>query len=164
MYLYQGEELGLPEVADIPDEARQDPVFFRNRGTDVGRDGCRVPLPWTATGTSFGFGRDGAYLPQPGWFGSYAVDVQDVDPRSTLSFYRRAVALRRELQRDEHLEWIAFDDPVVAFRRDACWVSLTNFGSSSVPLPDGSVIIASSELPAMGFLPADTTVWMQQVS
>ena len=68
-YLYQGEELGLPEVADIPDAERQDPTFFRSPGVDVGRDGCRVPLPWTSTGDSFGFGADGAHLPQPSWFG-----------------------------------------------------------------------------------------------
>ena len=69
-YLYQGEELGLHEVADIPDADRQDPSFFRNPGVDIGRDGCRVPIPWTRTGPSFGFGPDAApHLPQPAWFG-----------------------------------------------------------------------------------------------
>ena len=78
-YLYQGEELGLQEVADIPDAERQDPSFFRNRGVEVGRDGCRVPLPWSVEGASFGFGDGGAHLPQPRWFSSYAVEAQDGD-------------------------------------------------------------------------------------
>ncbi len=67
-YLYQGEELGLHEVGDIPDADRQDPAFFRNPGIDVGRDGCRVPIPWTRQGSSFGFGEGGSHLPQPEWF------------------------------------------------------------------------------------------------
>ncbi|WP_241490579.1 glycoside hydrolase family 13 protein [Microbacterium testaceum] len=87
-YLYQGEELGLHEVADIPDADRQDPTFFRSPGIDQGRDGCRVPLPWTEDGPAFGFGANGAHLPQPEWFGTYAVDLQDGDPASTLSLYR----------------------------------------------------------------------------
>jgi len=83
-YLYQGEELGLHEVAEIPDAQRQDPTFFRRRGEDIGRDGCRVPLPWTASGTSFGFGSADPHLPQPAWLGAHAVDVQERDPQSTL--------------------------------------------------------------------------------
>ena len=97
-YVYQGEELGLHEVAAIDDENRQDPTFFRSPGEDIGRDGCRVPLPWTADGSSFGFGDDGAHLPQPAWFADLAVAVQDGDPASTLELYRRALALRHELQ------------------------------------------------------------------
>jgi alpha-glucosidase len=78
-YLYQGEELGLQEVgSEIPDSQRQDPAFFRNKGVEIGRDGCRVPLPWTASGTSFGFGTGGAHLPQPEWFASYSVEAQEL--------------------------------------------------------------------------------------
>ena len=80
-YLFQGEELGLPEVADLPDAERQDPTFFRSPGVDVGRDGCRVPLPWARSGSSFGFGADGAHLPQPSWFGEYSVEAEEVGPR-----------------------------------------------------------------------------------
>ena len=65
-YVYQGEELGLPEVADLPDEVRQDPTFLRTGGAVVGRDGCRVPLPWSGDAPPFGFGPSGTpWLPQP---------------------------------------------------------------------------------------------------
>ncbi|MDR1236975.1 MAG: glycoside hydrolase family 13 protein, partial [Propionibacteriaceae bacterium] len=93
-YLYQGEELGLPEVVDLAASDRQDPTFFRSPGFDIGRDGCRVPIPWQASGSSFGFGADGAHLPQPAWFADYAVSVQDGHPGSTLEFYRQALATR----------------------------------------------------------------------
>ncbi|MDR0365234.1 MAG: glycoside hydrolase family 13 protein, partial [Bifidobacteriaceae bacterium] len=102
-YLYQGEELGLPEVVEIPPEARQDPTFFRSGGTAVGRDGARVPLPWTPSGPSFGFGAGPAHLPQPAWFAEYAASTQAGVPGSTLEFYRQALALRAPLRADEHL-------------------------------------------------------------
>ncbi|MPY11231.1 glycoside hydrolase family 13 protein [Arthrobacter sp. KR32] len=159
-YVYQGEELGLHEVADIADEDRQDPTFFRNTGVDVGRDGCRVPLPWTKDGASFGFGFDGAHLPQPAWFGEYAVEVQEGDPGSHLSFYRRALDLRRELQGDEDFTWedeSAAD--VLHFTRPSGWHSITNFGSAPVDLPAGRVLLSSSPLED-GKLPADTTAWL----
>ena len=85
-YIYQGEELGLPEVTDIPDGARQDPRFFRTKGEYPGRDGCRVPLPWSGTGTGFGFSRTGQgsspagpWLPQPADWGRYSVESQLTD-------------------------------------------------------------------------------------
>ena len=96
-YIYQGDELGLPEVVELPDEARQDPTFRRSGGTAPGRDGCRVPLPWSAAGSSFGFstgGRDGGHaapwLPQPGYWGQYSVASQIGDPGSFLTLYRSA--------------------------------------------------------------------------
>jgi alpha-glucosidase len=161
MYLYQGEELGLPEVSDIPDAAKQDPAFFRDPGGNPGRDGCRVPLPWTPGGTSFGFGPGGAHLPQPQWFAQYAVSNEEADPASTLSFYRRALELRHELQRDEAFEWLDFEDPVVGFQRADGWTSITNFGPSPIPLPAGTVLISSGDLTEPRLLPADTTLWMR---
>ncbi|MCZ2402142.1 alpha-amylase [Paenarthrobacter sp. Z7-10] len=158
-YLYQGEELGLPEVADIPDAARQDPTFFRNQGVDKGRDGCRVPLPWTAEGESFGFGDAGAHLPQPREFGAYSVESQEGDPSSTLELYRAALKLRRQLQTSEELTWISSADSVLHFTRPAGWQSVTNFGTEPIPLPAGTMLISSGPLDA-GLLPADTTVWL----
>lgn len=159
-YLYQGEELGLHEVADIADEHRQDPTFFRNKGVDIGRDGCRVPLPWTAEGTSFGFGSGGAHLPQPEWFGFYAVDSQEADPASSLTFYRRALELRRQLQTGEDFEWVEEVSPeVLHFTRPNGWHCVTNFGSAPVALPSGEVLLSSSPLED-GMLPGDTTVWL----
>jgi Bacterial extracellular solute-binding protein len=106
-YLYQGEELGLHEVPDIPADLLQDPVFSRSRGTEKGRDGCRGPLPWTAGGPSFGFGAGAAHLPQPSWFGSLSVEAQERDPASTLSLYRNALHWRHQLQTAENMEWDA---------------------------------------------------------
>ena len=102
-YIYQGEELGLPEVTDIPADARQDPRFRRSAGQVPGRDGCRVPIPWSRTGTGFGFGRteNGAppaapWLPQPPDWGRYSVESQLGDERSFLSLYQTALRLRRD--------------------------------------------------------------------
>lgn len=158
-YLYQGEELGLQEVSEIPDAARQDPAFFRNRDLEVGRYGCRVPLPWTRTGPSYGFGASGSHLPQPLWFGRYSVEAETNDSESTLSLYRRALALRRRLQRAESLEWIDTGrDDVLRFRRPGGWQVVSNFGTEPFPLPAGRIMLASG--PLTDSLPAETTVWL----
>jgi alpha-glucosidase len=161
-YLYQGEELGLQEVgSEIPDAERQDPAFFRNKGVEIGRDGCRVPLPWTASGNSFGFGPGGAHLPQPEWFTGHSVEIQETQEDSTLSLYRRALALRSTLQTTEVLEWLETGRAdVVAFRRPNGWTSVTNFGTEAFDLPAGEVLVASSPLKANA-LPGATTAWLQ---
>jgi alpha-glucosidase len=160
-YLYQGEELGLPEVADLPPEALQDPTWIRSGGTEKGRDGCRVPLPWTATGPSFGFGPGPAHLPQPELFAELSVERQHADPTSTLSFYRRALAERRRLQTDEALEWATdLPDDVVRFSRPGGWTCVTNFGETPIPLPAGTVVVSSAPLEGDA-LPGDTTVWLE---
>src|SRR5690606_9172170 len=94
-YLYQGEELGLPEAMEIPDEFRQDPTWFRTEGKRYGRDGCRVPLPWEADAPAFGFNDTGAsWLPQPMEWGAYARAAEENDPTSTLSLYKQLLRLR----------------------------------------------------------------------
>ncbi|GGE91147.1 glycoside hydrolase family 13 protein [Mycetocola zhadangensis] len=160
-YLYQGEELGLHEVADIPPDRRQDPAFFRNPGVEIGRDGCRVPLPWTPNRPSFGFGTASAHLPQPDDFASVAVSVQEFDPSSTLALYRRALELRRRLFTEETLEWLDSPRDVVRFRRPNGWEVVMNFGTDEIELPRGTVLLSSSPLPA-GRVPGETTVWLQQ--
>ncbi len=160
-YIYQGEELGLQEVGQLPDAVRQDPIFHRNAGVEVGRDGCRVPLPWEPEGPSFGFGADGSHLPQPAWFRDYAVSTQDTDPASTLNFYRRALALRHDLQGAETLAWRASGSPdVLHFERPNGWQVVANFGTAPVPLPPGDVLVASSPLDG-GVLPGETSVWLR---
>ena len=160
-YLYQGEELGLQEVADIPDAERQDPTFFRNKGVEIGRDGCRVPLPWAAEGSSFGFGDGGAHLPQPAWFGRYAVAAEDGVEGSTLEFYRQALKLRRELQTSEELQWHTTASPAVLhFSRPGGWQTVTNFGNEPAPLPAGTVLLSSGPL-EKNLLPGSTTVWLR---
>jgi alpha-glucosidase len=159
-YLYQGEELGLHEVADIPAECIQDPAFVRSGGAEKGRDGCRVPLPWRNEGPSFGFGSGAAHLPQPPWFGPLSVQAQERNPASTLALYRLALGWRRQLQAAESLEWMpAASAQVLHLRRPGGWQSVTNFGPSAVPLPPGTVIVASGPLDH-GQLPADTTAWV----
>ena len=160
VYLYQGEELGLHEVADIPAEQIADPAFLRSGGAEKGRDGCRVPLPWTADGPSFGFGTEPAHLPQPAWFGPLSVQAQEHDPASTLALYRQALSWRRKLQAAESLEGIpGTNGQVLHFGRPGGWRSVTNFGPRPVPVPRGTVVVASSPLQD-GLLPADTTAWI----
>ncbi len=160
-YVYQGEELGLQEVADIPEAERQDPTFFRSPGADIGRDGCRVPIPWTESGSSFGFGEGGSHLPQPEWFGAMSVEAQEDDPASTLNLYRRALHLRDELQTAEELAWIDTGrDDVLAFARPNGWTVVTNFGDEPAELPTGEILLASAEL-AGDRLPGATTVWLR---
>jgi alpha-glucosidase len=159
-YLYQGEELGLHEVADIPAERIQDPAFLRSGGAEKGRDGCRVPLPWRTDGPSFGFGTGVAHLPQPAWFGPLSVEAQEHDPASTLTLYRRALRWRRKLQAAESLEWMPdTNGQVLHFARPGGWRSVTNFGPRAVPLPYGTVVVTSAPLEE-GLLPADTTAWI----
>jgi alpha-glucosidase len=160
-YLYQGEELGLPEVSQLPPERKQDPSYLRDPQATAGRDGCRVPLPWTTAGASFGFGTGAAHLPQPTWFAQYAVEREETDPDSTLSFYRRALSLRRDLVRDESFAWIDDEGPVMSFRRSEGWASFTNFGTEAVPLPDGELIVASHPVNDPTTLEPDTTAWLQ---
>jgi alpha-glucosidase len=160
-YLYQGEELGLHEVAEISPEQRQDPAFFRGGEFDgLGRDGCRVPLPWTADGSSFGFGADGAHLPQPAWFAEYAVDVEAADPSSTLSLYREALRLRHRLQTAESLEWIETGRvDVLRFARPNGWQVVTNFGAEPFDLgADASAVVLGPV--DGGALPGESTVWI----
>ncbi|MFH8252007.1 glycoside hydrolase family 13 protein [Microbacterium sp. B2969] len=159
-YLYQGEELGLQEFGEIPDSERQDPAFFRDKGVQIGRDGCRVPLPWTIDGPSFGFGVGGSHLPQPEWFSGSSVEAQDGVAGSTLELYRQALALRAELQTGEKLEWLpSVDASVLHFARPNGWQSVTNFGAQPVALPAGTVLLSSGPLDGE-MLPGNTTAWL----
>ncbi|TXK18549.1 glycoside hydrolase family 13 protein [Homoserinibacter sp. GY 40078] len=160
-YLYQGEELGLPEVIDLPDSARQDPSFFRTAGKMYGRDGCRVPIPWEASAPATGFSPTGSsWLPQPDGWADYARDAQAGVPGSTLELYRSALTARREhALGDGELSWLpSSDEAVLAFRNGEVTV-VANTGSAPVPMPVGRVIVASGPV-SEGELPADTTVWL----
>ncbi|WP_029146546.1 glycoside hydrolase family 13 protein [Microbacterium luticocti] len=161
-YLYQGEELGLPEVIDIPDDARQDPTWFRTGGERYGRDGCRVPLPWTADGPSYGFNTTGAsWLPQPAEWAHLARDVEARDEASTLSLYTRLLAERRARALGAgSLVWMPdAGADVVAFRNGNVTV-IANLGDRPVPLPAGRVIVSSEPLES-DTVPRDVTVWIE---
>lgn len=161
-YLYQGEELGLPEVIDLPDDARQDPTWFRTGGERYGRDGCRVPIPWESDAPNYGFGPAGdPWLPQPAQWGELARDRQRGVDDSTLSLYEAALRLRRAHSLgDGTLEWLpGLPESVVAFRNGDV-VVVANAGSAPVELPEGDVLLASEALAGRS-LPADTTAWLR---
>lgn len=161
-YLFQGEELGLPEVIELDDHVRQDPTWFRTGGERYGRDGCRVPIPWSGADPAYGFSPTGAsWLPQPAEWAELARDAQVGDEASTLSLYRTLLAARRARRLGAGtLEWLdGFDDAVLAFRNGAVTV-VANMGEQPVALPDGIVIASSGPLGGSRTLPADTTAWL----
>ncbi len=201
VYIYQGEELGLFEVATIPWDRLEDPQARRTAHGDAvkGRDGCRVPLPWSASDKpaparwdeTFGDGATGSFgfsapvagvprtdapsaphLPQPLWYADFAADVQEADPSSMLSFYRRVLALRSELLAptgDLSLTWMepealgAQPDQVIAFERPCAdgktLACVVNFGATDVPAPAGQLLVASGDLAPDGSIPTDTAAW-----
>ena len=165
-YLYQGEELGLPEVIALPPESRQDPTWFRTDGERYGRDGCRVPIPWSADAPGYGFSPTGeAWLPQPAEWAQLARDVQEDDPESTLWLYRTLLATRRaENLGAGELEWLdGYGEDVLAFRVSTGAAGsvtvLANAGSTPAPLPAGTVLVASAPFDGTD-LPVDVAVWI----
>ncbi|MGQ0480844.1 MAG: glycoside hydrolase family 13 protein [Pseudonocardia sp.] len=174
-YLYQGEELGLPEHTTLPDEVRQDPTWLRNGGTVAGRDGCRVPIPWEAGVPTFGFSTGGrGWLPQPAGYARYAADIQRGDPASTLELYRRMLRLRRAFRLGESgLSWAdgvcgggGAGDDVLAFRLDGPGgpvLVVANLGPGPCRLPAevGRVVLATADLGPSGGVPTDATVWVR---
>jgi len=166
LYIYQGDELGLPEVEDLPRHVLQDPMHFRSGGIDPGRDGCRVPLPWTREGTSLGFSPNDApaapWLPQPLAFARLSVEAQEGDPSSMLSLYRQALYLRRHLPqlRAGRFAWLEQPDGILAFTRGDTFACLTNFTDDLWQLPPGEVLCFSDALQD-GLLPRDACVWLR---
>ncbi|WP_084104477.1 alpha-amylase family glycosyl hydrolase [Demequina sp. NBRC 110056] len=158
-YLFQGEELGLPEVLDIPADRRQDPTFHRTAGERYGRDGCRVPIPWEADAPACGFSPTGeAWLPQPSWWGEFARDRQEGDPGSSLEMYRAALAARREHGlAAAPLTWVSGTDDVLVARIGDVTVAC-NMSTEAAALPAGRVIVSSEALD--GTLPPNATAWI----
>jgi len=166
VYLYQGEELGLWEVEDIPDERRQDPIWYRTGGADPGRDGCRVPLPWANLEPPFGFSPPGAtappWLPQPKEWRELTVELQAGDPDSMLELYRAALRLRRAEPAlgDGWLHWLPAAAGVLAFGRGdlSC---VANLSPAPVALPAHTAVLLASGPLDDGLLPPDTAVWLR---
>ena len=161
-YLYQGEELGLPEAIDIPDADRQDPTFWRTQGKAYGRDGCRVPIPWEADKPSYGFGpNDQTWLPQPPEYRDYSRDVQEGVDGSTLELYRTLLRLRCQFGLGTgSLEWLpGFPVEVLAFVNNGIRVYF-NMSDAPVTLPEGEVLVASADV-SSGSLPAAGAAWIR---
>jgi alpha-glucosidase len=165
-YIYQGEELGLPEVEDLPEEVLQDPVWTQSGQTERGRDGCRVPIPWSGDEPPFGFSPDRAdappWLPQPRSWAALAAESQSGDAGSMLELYRRALQIRREHAAlgDGSLRWLDASEGVIAFARDPGFVCIVNLSGDPANGPDGAeMLLASGPLTDRGELPANTAAW-----
>lgn len=167
-YLYQGEELGLPEATQLPDDSRQDPTWERSGHSVKGRDGCRVPVPWSGDSPSYGFGPgENPWLPQPAEWAGLSPERQVGVPDSTLELYRRLLDVRRENRLGRGvLSWLdGYPDEVVAFSVKATEGSVTvlaNLGHEALHLPDGATVLASSRPLEPGApLGTDETVWLR---
>ncbi len=161
-YLYNGDELGLANV-DLPDEVLQDPTWERSGHTERGRDGERVPLPWGGDAAPFGFGGSGQpWLPQPASWAELSVAAQESDPESTLSLFRRMLALRAELTelRGTEFAWVETAPDCLAYRRGQNLLVVLNAGDTPVAMPTGEVLLASGRVEG-DKLPANTAVWLR---
>ncbi|MBN1092025.1 glycoside hydrolase family 13 protein [Blastococcus sp. TML/M2B] len=160
-YLYNGDELGMPDV-DLPDAALQDPIWFRSEGAERGRDACRIPVPWSGSEPSYGFSSgSGTWLPMPEGWTALTAEAQAADPASMQSLYRAALALRAGSPAfsGEGLEWLPSPEGCLAFRRPGGLVFLLNLSSAPVPLPEGTVLLASTDVTG-GELPTDAAAWV----
>jgi alpha-glucosidase len=164
-YLYQGEELGLEEVEDLPEALLQDPTWARSGHTVRGRDGCRVPLPWSGTAPPFGFGPPGSspWLPQPASWRERTAEAQTGDPASFLELYRAALGARREHLgfRGAGMAWLPSPEAVLRFDRPGGLETIVNLGTVPLELPAGRpILLASEPLAESGLLAPDTAVWL----
>ncbi|MEO5709545.1 MAG: glycoside hydrolase family 13 protein [Nocardioidaceae bacterium] len=167
-YVYQGEELGLPEVEDLPEAVLDDPTWERSGHTDRGRDGCRVPVPWSGTASPYGFSPEGStaapWLPQPSDWAGLTVEAETGDPASMLELYRSALRLRRETPGfgDGSLSWLDLPEGVLGFAREPGLACIVNVSAAHAELPPGyDVLLASDDL-VDGGLPAATAAWLRR--
>ena len=183
LYLYQGEELGLPEVRDLDAEVRQDPAWHRSGGTDGTRDGCRVPIPWSGQEPSYGFGPGAAsWLPQPAAWADLSVEREQADPASTLAMYRAALRIRRAAAAlgEGPLTWLDVDGDALAFQRAAADGStvtcVLNLSESTLRLPaawgrevllgstDDVAVLATDDGAEELVLGSETALWITSAS
>jgi alpha-glucosidase len=165
-YVYQGEELGLPEVEDLPDDVLADPTWERSGHTQRGRDGCRVPIPWEGDAPPFGFSPKGAssppWLPQPRSWRQHTAELLDTDSESILTLYREALRQRRlnPALGEGTLRWLESPDGVLLFGREPGFVCAVNLAGSPVPAPAGArLLLASGPLTEQDEIPPDTAAW-----
>jgi alpha-glucosidase len=165
-YVYQGEELGLPEVEDLPESALQDPIWERSGHTDRGRDGCRVPIPWSGQTATYGFSPDDAtaepWLPQPGDWAGLSVEAQTGGPTSMLELYRTALRVRRyhPALGDGTMTWLEAPEGVLSFSREPGFVCVVNLSTEPYELPAHSELLLASGPLEEGVLGPDQAVWM----
>jgi alpha-glucosidase len=162
-YLYQGEELGLWEVEDIPEHLLQDPMYHRSNGADPGRDGCRVPLPWSGVEPPFGFTTATPWLPQPMGWKDLTVEAQSGDPHSMLELYRLALAIRTAEPGlgDGALRWLDTREGVLGFAREPGFACVVNLSDVAVALPPHESVLLASQPLDTTLLPPETAAWLR---
>jgi alpha-glucosidase len=151
-FLYQGQELGLEEV-ELEPAQRRDPIFLRTNGERVGRDGCRVPIPWTEKLPGFGFTTGEPWLPMPAEFGTRSVEAEEAQGGSTLELVRAALAARPS----GGFHWLESPRGTLVFARDGL-VCAVNVDGEHLPVPPGDVVITSEPIDAV--LPAGAAAWI----
>jgi alpha-glucosidase len=165
VFLYQGDELGLPEVVDLADHHITDPIFRRTNGQRRGRDGCRIPLPWSGTAPPFGFSPPatvvGSWLPQPPSFADYTVEQQRPVSSSTWRLHKRALVIRRALalRATEPLAWLDLGPDVIAFSRGGRFACALNMGDTDIELPEGHELLVASVDVSDGRLAPNAAAW-----
>jgi len=174
VFLYQGEELGLPEVMDIPIERLQDPIWKMSGNKERGRDGCRVPLPWKVSEHgAFGFSANSnitpeqSWLPQPTNWGAFSAESQEDSENSILHLYRRALGIRKTHPslKSSHFSWVDSSNDSFAFTRseDKSFLCVVTFEvGNSVP-PNYTILLSSQGIES-GHIPPNSTVWLQSLS
>lgn len=162
-YLYQGEELGLASVEDLPTDCLQDPIFVRSGGSVRGRDGSRVPMPWSGERPPFGFTTGEPWLPMPVAWRDLTVEAAEADPSSMLHLVRSALRARRD---DDFLggdlTWLPSPESVLDFRRGSSTRCVVNLGGDPVAIESGWEVILSSVPVAEGHIPQDATTWLRR--
>ncbi|MCU1679204.1 MAG: alpha amylase catalytic region, partial [Frankiales bacterium] len=167
VYVYQGEELGLEEIEELDNNLRQDPMWFRSEHVDPGRDGCRIPIPWSPDSPSLGFSPADAtaapWLPQPARWAAVSAEVQLGDPASMLRLYRSAIAIRHAQPglRTESFEWLDCGGTCLSFKRGDNFAFVVNLGDAPMDLPPHDEVLLSSGPLVDGNLPVDTAVWLR---
>ncbi len=146
-------------MLDLPAQVRQDPEFFRTGGQRLGRDGCRVPIPWSGDTPPYGFtSAPTSWLPAPDDWAPLTVAAEEADPASTLALYRTALRIRRALPRDHTpVVWHDAPDDVLDFTGRGGLRCVVNLGSAPVPLSSGYALTSGPV--SDGTLPPDTAAW-----
>jgi alpha-glucosidase len=161
-FVYNGEELGLPDVLDLPEEVLQDPTWERSGHTERGRDKCRVPIPWSGEAPPFGFSASAdTWLPMPADWAALTAEKQQAHADSTFSFFQRALELRRERSEFDgaEIDWLTAPPDAVIFRRADGLICALNASKQPIALPDGKLILASAPL-VDGKLPPNSAAWL----